>query len=99
MKDVITPEHRASAQEIRELLASYKEVEDMVLLNTYVKGTSPLADRAIRLNNDINQFLRQQTADRSDFETTLSKMRSMIAPHPSSRAAASDYVTSRRDRR
>ncbi|MDA3900598.1 MAG: FliI/YscN family ATPase [Spirochaetes bacterium] len=94
MKDVTTPEHQQLAQQLRELMAAYKDVEDMVMLNTYARGTNLVADRAINMINDINAFLRQKVEDESSLEKTVALLHALLDVQPSSRTRRSDYVSS-----
>jgi flagellum-specific ATP synthase len=59
MIDVVSPEHRKAAGEIKELMAIYREAEDLINIGAYVKGSSPKIDHAIKCIDNINQFLRQ----------------------------------------
>ncbi len=79
MKDVITPEHKAAAQKFRELLAAYTEVEDLINLNAYVRGSNPLADRAIQMIDEMNRFLRQGIYEKDTLESIEKKLAAMFA--------------------
>ncbi|HRX16365.1 MAG TPA: FliI/YscN family ATPase [Spirochaetota bacterium] len=94
MKDVAAEEHQALASELRGLLAAYKDVEDMVMLNTYARGTNPQADRAINMINDINSFLRQKVADGSSIDKAVAQLHALLDAPQLSRARRSDYVSS-----
>jgi len=59
MIDVVSPEHRKVAGEIKELMAIYREAEDLINIGAYVKGSSPKIDHAIKCIDNINQFLKQ----------------------------------------
>jgi flagellum-specific ATP synthase len=96
MKDVISEDHKMLAREMRELLAAYKEIEDMVLLGTYVRGSSPMADRAIGMINQINSFLKQGIMEKSDLETTVQRMKDLIVGDSKTHTRKTDYVTSTR---
>ncbi len=57
--DVSDPEHAAARRRVTRLLAIYRDVEDLVQIGAYAKGTNPEADIAIELNARINELLRQ----------------------------------------
>lgn len=78
MKDVVSKEHRDLAMQLRELMAAYAEVEDMVLLNTYVRGSNPVADQAISMIRDINNFLKQDVEDHSSLQQTIEHMHQLL---------------------
>lgn len=62
------------ARDIRELLAAYSDIEDLVSIGAYQEGTKPTADRALRRWEPINSFLRQDKADGTSMEETLKRM-------------------------
>jgi flagellum-specific ATP synthase len=53
----------AAANNARSLLASYQEVEDLIRVGAYVQGTDARADRAIRANDSLREFLVQSTQE------------------------------------
>jgi flagellum-specific ATP synthase len=59
MRNVISHEHYHVANMLREVMADYKEAEDLVNIGAYHKGSSPKIDRAIDLRDQISDFLRQ----------------------------------------
>ena len=59
MNDITPPEQQAAAQTIRELLAAYREHEDLISIGAYRRGANPTVDAAIEMRDEINRFLRQ----------------------------------------
>lgn len=78
MNQVVTPEHRAAAGLLRELLARYDEVELLLRIGEYKAGTDPQTDEAIARNPDIRLFLRQQTREHADFAQTVASLRDVV---------------------
>ncbi len=72
---LITKEHWQSAQKIRELISAYRDVEDLVSIGAYQKGTNPLADEAISKWARINAFLRQTQEENSSFQEALAQLK------------------------
>jgi flagellum-specific ATP synthase len=70
MGDVVTKEHLQAAQEMRALMAVYKEAEDLIHIGAYVKGSSKKIDAAIAKIDKINGFLCQGIFEVSSFEET-----------------------------
>lgn len=62
------------ARDVRELLAAYSDIEDLVSIGAYKEGTKPLADRALRRWEPINNFLKQDKNDGTTMEETLRLM-------------------------
>ena len=71
MGDVTASEHRAAAGSLRNLLAIYTKNEDLINIGAYVTGSDPVCDRAIAMIDNINEFLKQNTSDKIDFEETI----------------------------
>ena len=71
MIDVATPEHREAATRLRDLLATFRESEDLVNVGAYVRGTNPTLDVAIEMRGRIEEFLRQSIEERSTYEETV----------------------------
>jgi flagellum-specific ATP synthase len=80
MPFVVSEEQMMKANEFRELMAAYTDVEDLVSIGAYKRGTKPISDRAIDCQESINQFLRQAKAEFSDYETAQSGIHQAIAP-------------------
>ena len=68
MLDITTPEHRQAAAVIRELLAAYRDHEDLITIGAYRRGSSRTVDAAIDLLPRIHAFLRQPVDESSSFE-------------------------------
>jgi FliI/YscN family ATPase len=67
--DITPPAQRAAAQTVRELLAAYRDHEDLISIGAYRQGANPTVDAAIALRDEINRFLRQAIDERSSVET------------------------------
>ena len=59
MPDVTTPEHQALAQRARQLLATYRDAEDLISVGAYQEGSDPQIDLARKLQPAIHAFLNQ----------------------------------------
>lgn len=78
--EITTPEHRAAAKAIRQVLASSEEVADMIRIGAYRPGSDARIDQALGLKPAIDQFLRQSIDEQAGFDETLAAM-SEIATH------------------
>ncbi len=76
--EVISKEHRQVITQILELMAVYRESEDLINIGAYKKGSNPRIDRAIEKIDSINAFLRQQVEESSTFEQTLEKLKEIL---------------------
>ncbi len=78
MKDVVSSEHLEAAAKIRELLAAYRDVEDLINLNAYVRGSNPTADRAIDMHDEITSFLQQGIYEEDRLPAIVERMIAMF---------------------
>lgn len=72
--DVTEEGHRVSATKMRDVLATYAEVEDLVRVGAYTKGTSYRIDKAIHLKTAIDDFVRQGVGRRTSFDETRRRL-------------------------
>jgi flagellum-specific ATP synthase len=79
MPFVVEPEQIKSATRVRELIAAYRDVEDLVSIGAYKKGSRAISDEAIDKMDGINAFLRQDKAEGSTFEHTLEGLTSAVS--------------------
>lgn len=68
MPSIMSKEYMLKVGQIRDLLATYKDSEDLISIGAYVSGTSKKVDLAIEKNDEINTFLKQDTHDKFSFE-------------------------------
>jgi flagellum-specific ATP synthase len=59
MRDIAGREHRDAAGTIRELIARYRQSEDLILLGAYKQGMNKTLDRAVQAQEAVNAYLRQ----------------------------------------
>jgi flagellum-specific ATP synthase len=57
------PESVSLAGRAREVLANYRDAEDMVHIGAYVKGSDPKIDFALERIDPVNGVLRQTPED------------------------------------
>lgn len=67
--DITPPDQQEAAQTVRELLAAYREHEDLITIGAYRPGSNPTVDAALAMREAIQQFLRQGLAERCDLES------------------------------
>lgn len=72
--DITAPEVRAAAQVVRELLATYRDNEDLISIGAYRQGANPMIDAAIAMREEIQKFLRQAVEDRSSVERARTEL-------------------------
>ncbi len=76
---VTTKEHRAAASKMRDVMATYKENEDLINIGAYKDGSNPKVDYAKRMIDKVYAFLKQGIDEPSPFETTVQRMMELMA--------------------
>jgi len=74
MTDVTDDEHKAAAGNIRNLLAIYNKNADLINIGAYNMGSDQNIDRAIRLIDEVNDFLKQPTNEKADYQQTIARL-------------------------
>jgi type III secretion protein N (ATPase) len=77
MNALITPEHKEAAGTVRELMAKYQDIELLLKVGEYKKGSDRIADTAIEKHEAIRQFLRQKTDEHVTWEETLEQLQEL----------------------
>ncbi len=68
MIDVTSEEHQRLAGDLRRVLATYRDAEDLVNIGAYVEGSNPEIDRALKLMPKVQAFLQQGLYEESAYE-------------------------------
>jgi len=63
----------------REILAIYRENEDLINIGAYVKGTNPKIDHAIEKRPALIEFLRQNVHEVNPLDSTFNQMKELLA--------------------
>lgn len=74
MPNIAEKEHLNMANVIKDIMATYKESEDLINIGAYKMGSNKKIDRAIELKEDIDELLVQETSNIYPFEETVSIM-------------------------
>jgi flagellum-specific ATP synthase len=70
MRSVVSPEHFTQAMHVREMMAVYREAEDLVNIGAYKMGSNARIDQAIKLESAIEHLLKQPVEEPAPFATT-----------------------------
>ncbi len=68
MPDIVEPTHLRNARSVLRLIAVYGEIEDLVNIGAYAKGTTPEYDLAVEAKPLIDGFLQQDLGDSMRFD-------------------------------
>jgi flagellum-specific ATP synthase len=78
MPAITSVEHRQSSHRLLDLLATYREAEDLVNIGAYVKGSNPKIDEALQHIEAIRLFLRQASHERAEFSESLDRLLTLM---------------------
>lgn len=67
MSEVADEAHRDAAATMRELMAAYRDHEDLISIGAYRKGANPAVDLAVEMQQEINGLLRQRVEERASY--------------------------------
>ena len=77
-KNICTQEHLHNMSDFRELLSSYKEVEDLISIGAYKSGSNTKSDRAISLHDKCIEFLKQNQDEYISREESLEILNEIV---------------------
>jgi len=78
MQSLLSSEDLKSANKLRRLWSIYQQNVDLVQVGAYEHGSNPELDEAIRLNDRIVGFLRQDMHISQDYDTTRQQLRELL---------------------
>ena len=87
MVDVTDGDHKAAAGEIRALLATYRQSEELINIGAYARGSNLEIDVAIEMMPEIKAFLCQGMSERSSFSDSRNGLVSLAARSRAKREA------------
>ncbi len=78
MVNLVTEQQRDAAGRLREVLARHAEAEDLINIGAYVKGSNAKIDYAISKIEEVNDFLKQGTFEKVEYEETVRRLLQMF---------------------
>ncbi|MBZ0257595.1 FliI/YscN family ATPase, partial [bacterium] len=89
MVDITPHEQVMSARRLNQLLAVYRDSEDLINIGAYQKGSNPEIDLAIDMKPTIDAFLQQGIQEAFEYNEVVKQMMDiagMCAPRPAQQA-------------
>jgi flagellum-specific ATP synthase len=74
MSKVVSREHTIVSGHLRDLMAAYKETEDLINVGAYARGTNPKVDKAIIIHTDLMELLKQRVEESSSIDDLYDRM-------------------------
>ena len=78
MSSIADKDHKKAAGQLKNVLATYGEAEDLVNIGAYKAGSNPAIDYALSKIDAVNQFLRQDVYEKVSFEETVEHLESLF---------------------
>ncbi len=69
---------RPLLQQARELMSTYADMEELIRLGAYRKGSDPGVDRAIAINPALEAFMRQQREERTSIADGYNMLKAIV---------------------
>ena len=74
MSAVAAKPHKEIAGKMKEVLATYRDAEDLINIGAYRAGSNKSIDYAIEKIDAVNSFLKQGTDEKFDFDDIVAQM-------------------------
>jgi type III secretion protein N (ATPase) len=78
MSAIVDDAHKAAAGKLRSILAKYSEVELLVRIGEYKRGSDPVTDEAIDRVDGCNNFLKQGQKECNTFDETVQMLKKVV---------------------
>ncbi|MBR5486065.1 MAG: flagellar protein export ATPase FliI [Oscillospiraceae bacterium] len=79
MNIIADKEHITAANRVRNVMAVYRDNQDLISIGAYKNGTNPDLDFAISNIEDINNYLKQATDEKVVFDDAVQQLGSLIS--------------------
>ena len=78
MSSIVTQDHKKYAGQVKNIMATYQESEDLINIGAYKSGSNKEIDYAIEKIGAINAFLRQETDEKFTFEEEVAALEAIF---------------------
>ena len=79
---ITTPAQRELALELRRLVAARADVQELVQIGAYVRGTNPTADHALAVWPAVQHFLQQERHELVPADVAWAQLGEALGAHP-----------------
>ena len=91
MSAVASKPHKKAAGQLKNVMATYSEAEDLINIGAYKAGSNKNIDFAISKIDSVNQFLLQGTDEKFNFEDEIAMLFDMF-PLPEEERPAAEQI-------
>lgn len=78
MIDVVSREHYELSMRFKDILATYRESEDLINIGAYTRGSNPKIDLAIQKIDSFNQYLRQGITEARSLPESIAALKALL---------------------
>ena len=78
MNDLVDEEHQRLSGQIKDVLATYQESEDLINIGAYSAGSNKRIDYALKHIDAVNAFLRQDKEEKVSLEQAIREMKAVF---------------------
>jgi flagellum-specific ATP synthase len=79
MHDIVDEKHRKASADIKDLIALYRESEDLINIGAYKQGGNPRLDYAVTNMHEIETFLKQDIYEKYDSKKTRDMLLNLLS--------------------
>ncbi len=79
MPEIVSRDHLELVYKFRELMAIYRENQDLINIGAYVKGSNPKVDTALQYIDRMNAYIKQDMFEKTDFEKSIAELKSIFS--------------------
>jgi flagellum-specific ATP synthase len=80
--ELMSPDHARAAAAVRDCLATWRDVRDLVAVGAYARGSDPRTDRALAALPAVHAFLRQDRHERTALAETRARLGGLLETTP-----------------
>lgn len=80
MPKCLTEEQDMIIRQAREIMSTYEDMEELIRLGAYKRGSDPKVDHAIMLYPQIEQFLTQRPAEHTTLDEGYALLQGILSP-------------------
>ncbi len=78
MPRALTDEQNAILKQAKQIITSYEDMEELIRLGAYRKGSDPLVDKALVLYPQIEEFLTQDKDDGTTIDESFARLAGIL---------------------
>ena len=78
MPEISSLEHIKCAQRAREILAVYRDAEDLINIGAYKKGSNPKIDQAVLKIEPLREFMKQSVDEKNSYEDSIERLTVLV---------------------